>query len=102
MCIRDRLWAIVTVEDLEGAVECLFFPKTYLTVSTMLSTDVVCSVRGRVNRRDDATSLYAQELTLPDIKEGPRGPVVLSLPLARATQTLAEQLKDVLLSLIHI
>ena len=93
---NGELWAIVTVEDLEGAVECLFFPKTYLTVSTMLSTDVVCSVRGRVNRRDDATSLYAQELTLPDIKEGPRGPVVLSLPLARATQTLAEQLKDVL------
>ena len=93
---NGELWAIVTVEDLEGAVECLFFPKTYLTVSTMLSTDVVCSVRGRVNRRDDATSLYAQELTLPDIAEGPRGPVVLSLPLTRATQTLAERLKDVL------
>ena len=93
---NGELWAIVTVEDLEGAVECLFFPKTYQTVSTMLSTDVVCSVKGRVNRRDDATSIYAQELTLPDIHEGPRGPVVLSLPLARATQGLAERLKDVL------
>jgi DNA polymerase-3 subunit alpha len=57
---------------------------------------VVCTVRGRVNRRDDATSLYVQDFTLPDIKEGPRGPVVLSLPLARATQGLAERLKDVL------
>lgn len=93
---NGELWAIVTVEDLQGSVECLFFPKTYMTVSTMLSTDVVCTVKGRVNRRDDATSLYAQELTLPDITEGPRGPVVLTLPASRATQRLAERLKDVL------
>jgi DNA polymerase-3 subunit alpha len=38
-------------------------------------------VRGRVNRRDDAT-IYAQDFTLPDIKEGPRGPVVVAMPLA--------------------
>ena len=31
-----------------------------------------------VNRRDDGVALYAQELTLPDISEGPRGPVVVS------------------------
>ena len=93
---NGELWAIVTVEDLEGAVECLFFPKTYLTVSTMLATDVVCAVRGRVNRRDDSTSLYAQDLTLPDLSEGPRGPVVVSLPLTRATTGLAERLKEVL------
>ena len=74
----------------------MFFPKTYLTVSTMLATDVVCAVRGRVNRRDDSTSLYAQDLTLPDLSEGPRGPVVVSLPLTRATTGLAERLKEVL------
>ncbi|WP_226344740.1 DNA polymerase III subunit alpha [Agilicoccus flavus] len=93
---KGDLWAIVTVEDLEGAVECLFFPSSYMTVSTMLSTDVVCAVRGRVNRRDDQVSLYAQELTLPDITEGPRGPVVLSMPLTRATNGVAQRLKDVL------
>ncbi|MBW3084391.1 DNA polymerase III subunit alpha [Austwickia sp. TVS 96-490-7B] len=93
---NGELWAIVTVEDLQGSVECLFFPKTYMTVSTMLSTDVVCAVKGRVNRRDDSVSVYAQELTLPDIHEGPRGPVVLTLPAARATHGLAERLRDVL------
>ncbi|WP_168583715.1 DNA polymerase III subunit alpha [Gephyromycinifex aptenodytis] len=93
---KGDLWAIVTVEDLVGAVECLFFPSTYMTVSTMLSTDLVCAVRGRVNRRDDQVSIYAQELTLPDINEGPRGPVVVSLPATRATTGLAQELKDVL------
>ena len=70
------LCAIVTVEDLDGSVECLFFPSSYHTVASMLSTDVVCVVRGRVSRRDDQVSIYAQELSLPDVSEGPRGPGV--------------------------
>ncbi len=93
---KGDLWAIVVVEDLEGAIECLFFPSTYMTVSTMLSTDTVVVVKGRINRRDDSVSLYAQELTLPDITEGPRGPVVVSMPLARATNGMALRIKDVL------
>ena len=90
------LWAIVTLEDLDGAVECLFFPKTYETISTMLAQDLVCAVRGRVNRRDDQLSLYAQDLMIPDLSEGPRGPVVVTMPLTRATNGLAVQLKGVL------
>src|SRR6478609_2695770 len=93
---KGDLWAIATVEDLEGAIECLFFPSSYATVAPLLRTDVVCVVRGRVSSRDDAVSVYAQELTLPDIKEGPRGPVVVNLPLARATDALAEEIKRVL------
>jgi DNA polymerase-3 subunit alpha len=93
---KGDLWAIATVEDLEGAIECLFFPSAYATVAPQLRTDVVCVVRGRVSSRDDAVSVYAQELTLPDIKEGPRGPVVVSLPLGRATDALAEEIKRVL------
>jgi DNA polymerase-3 subunit alpha len=93
---KGDLWAIATVEDLEGAIECLFFPSSYATVAPLLRTDVVCVVRGRVSSRDDAVSVYAQELTLPDIKEGPRGPVVVNLPLVRATDALAEEIKRVL------
>ncbi len=93
---KGDLWAIVTVEDLDGAAECLFFPNSYQNVASMLSTDVVCVVRGRVSRRDDQVSIYAQDLTLPDVSEGPRGPVVVQLPLARATNGIAMQLKGVL------
>ncbi|HEU4332449.1 MAG TPA: DNA polymerase III subunit alpha [Lapillicoccus sp.] len=93
---KGDLWAIATVEDLEGAIECLFFPSSYATVAPLLRTDVVCVVRGRVSSRDDSVSVYAQELTLPDIKEGPRGPVVVNLPLTRATDALAEEIKRVL------
>lgn len=93
---KGDLWAIVTVEDLEGAIECLFFPSAYMTVSTMLGHDKVVAVKGRVNRRDDAVSIYASDLILPDITDGPRGPVVVTMETTRATAGKIEQLKGVL------
>ncbi len=89
-------WAIATVEDLDGAIEVLFFPQAYQTVSHVLAEDLVVVVRGRVNRRDDVPTIYAAELTLPDLDEGPRGPVVVSLPVTRCTPPVVERLKDVL------
>ena len=50
---KGDLWAIATVEDLAGAIECLFFPSAYMTVGPMLQQDTVAVVRGKVNRRDD-------------------------------------------------
>ena len=93
---KGDLWAIATVEDLDGAIECLFFPSAYQTFSTMLAQDTVCAVKGRVSARDDSISIFAQELTIPDLREGPRGPVVLTLPLAQVTTARAERLKDIL------
>ena len=93
---KGDLWAIATVEDLDGAIECLFFPSAYQQVATRLVPDLVVSVRGRVNSRDDAVSIYAQELTVPDLTEGPRGPVVLSMSLRQATGAGIERLRDIL------
>ncbi|WP_299442364.1 DNA polymerase III subunit alpha [uncultured Phycicoccus sp.] len=93
---KGDLWAIATVEDLAGAIECLFFPSTYMTVSGMLQQDQIAVVRGKLNRRDDSVSIYAQELTLPDISDGPRGPVVVTMETARATAERIEELKGVL------
>jgi DNA polymerase-3 subunit alpha len=89
-------WAIATVEDLEGAIEVLFFPQTYATVSTVLEPDTVCVVRGRLNRRDDVPTVYASELTLPDVSQGSAGPVVIALPATRCTPPVVGQLKEVL------
>ena len=93
---KGDLWAIATVEDLDGAVECLFFPQMYNNVASLLAPDAVVAVRGRVNLRDDSLSIYAQDLTLPDIKEGPRGPVVVAMTLRQATGGRVEELRRVL------
>ena len=93
---KGDLWAIATLEDLAGAVECLFFPSAYMTVQTMLSQDVVAVVKGKVNRRDDSVSIYAQELFLPELTDGPRGPVVVTMDTLRATTGRIEELKGIL------
>ena len=64
----------------------------------MLGHDKVVVVKGRVNQRDDTVSIYASDLTLPDITDGPRGPVVVTTETTRATAGKIEQLKTVLSS----
>jgi DNA polymerase-3 subunit alpha len=96
MTKQGKQWAIATVEDLGGAIEVLFFPQTYDTVSHVLAEDLVVVVKGRVNRRDDVPTIYATELSLPDLDDGHRGPVVVSLPVTRCTTPVVERLKDVL------
>jgi DNA polymerase-3 subunit alpha len=89
-------WAIATVEDLDGAIEVLFFPQSYQTVSHVLAEDLVVVIKGRVSRRDDVPSIFAQELSLPDITTDDRGPVVVTLPVVRCTTGVVERLKEVL------
>jgi len=93
---KGDVWAIATVEDLEGAIEVMFFPQTYNLYATTLAEDTVVVVRGRLDRREDVPKLIAMEMTLPDLSEGPRGPVVISLPVVRCTPPVVERLKDVL------
>jgi DNA polymerase-3 subunit alpha len=96
MTKQGKQWAIATVEDLEGAVEVLFFPQTYEAYAHQLATDVVVCVRGRLSRRDDVPSLHAQELTLPDTAVSSDGPVVIVMPVTRCTPPVVGHLKDVL------
>ena len=93
---RGDIWAVLTVEDLEASVEVLLFPKAYDQVATVLATDTVVKVKGRVKVDDDAVSVNASELSLPDISEAPSGPVVISLPAARCTPAVLDQLREVL------
>ncbi len=89
-------WAVAVLEDLEAAVEVMFFPQTYAEVATLLAEDTVVCVRARVDRRDDVPKLIAMDLSLPDVTEGPRGPVVISLPAARCTPPVVDRLREVL------
>nr|WP_082534743.1 DNA polymerase III subunit alpha [Nonomuraea pusilla] len=94
-------WAIVTLEDHDAAVECLVFPKTYALYGEALAEDRVISVRGRINVRDETTSLYAEEIALLDVSrsgtEPPtESPVVLSLQEAQLSPRLVQELKHIL------
>ena len=98
MTKQGNPWALVTLEDLEGAVEVMFFPQSYVSAAVHLVEDAVVLVRGRVDRREDVPKLIANEVTVPDLSVGPRGPVVVSLPTPRVTPPVVERFKEVLAS----
>jgi DNA polymerase-3 subunit alpha len=96
---QGRAWASASLEDLDGAVEVLFFPNTYELVGQYIAEDAIVVVKGRVDRRDDQPRLMAMDLSLPDITVRDEvKPVVLALPPARCTPPLVERLKEVLTS----
>ncbi|MCZ2814702.1 DNA polymerase III subunit alpha [Modestobacter sp. VKM Ac-2984] len=89
-------WAIATIEDLEAGLEVLFFPKTWAQVSDKVVRDQIVVVKGRISRRDDTPSLFASEVYVPEVTDGPRGPVLVSMPAARCTPPVVERLREVL------
>jgi DNA polymerase-3 subunit alpha len=93
---RGDSWAMVTLEDLEGAIDVLLFPSAYQLAANILSEDAIVTVRGRLSRQKDQPELHGQEVTLPDLNDEARGPVVIALPLTRCTGPVVEQLKEVL------
>ncbi|MGP7961392.1 DNA polymerase III subunit alpha [Sanguibacter sp. A247] len=89
-------WAAVTIEDLEGSIEVMFFGETYTAYSTVLAEDQIVVLRGRVRRRDESMSLQAMELSLPDLSVGPDAPVRVVVPESRCTQSEIEKLREIL------
>ncbi len=62
---QGKAWASATLEDLDGAVEVLFFPNTYELVGQYIAEDAIVVVRGRVDRRDDQPRIMAMDLSHP-------------------------------------
>ena len=89
-------WAAATLEDLEGAIEVLFFPATYQQCALVLAEDAVVIVKGRLDRREDAPKLIAMEVTVPDLSVGGSGPFVVSMPVQRCVAPVVDRLREVL------
>jgi DNA polymerase-3 subunit alpha len=93
---RGDAWAMVTLEDLEGAIDVLLFPSAYQLAGGLLNEDAIVTIKGRLSRSKDQPELHGQEVSSPDLSDGPAGPVVITLPSTRCTPPVVEQLKDVL------
>jgi DNA polymerase III subunit alpha len=89
-------WATATFEDLEGAIEVLFFPATYAQCMSQVIDDAIVIVRGRLDRREEVPKLVAMDVSVPDITAGDTGPFVVSVLEARCVPPVVERLKEVL------
>ncbi len=95
---QGNAWAIVSIEDLEGAADVLFFATTYVNYAMNLIEDQVVTIRGRVDKREEAPRITALEMSLPDITGAPAGPLVITMSAARVTPPLVDRMKEILRS----
>jgi len=65
--------AVFQLEDLQSSIEVTVFPKTMLDHGHKLVDDVVVTVRGRIDTRDETAKLMCSDVTVldavPDVPE---------------------------------
>jgi DNA polymerase-3 subunit alpha len=95
---RGDSWAIVTVEDLEGAIDVMFFANSYTQHSMNLMEDRIVIIRGRIDKREEQVKLMALDLSTPDISLAPSGPLIISMDTVRCTPPVVDRIKEILRS----
>ena len=95
---QGQSWAIVTVEDLEGAIDVRFFSSTYQAHALNLIEDRIVIIRGRIDKREETAQITALELSLADINQAPIGPFVIKLEAERCTPPVVDRMKEILRS----
>ena len=93
---QGSTWAAATLEDLEGAIEVLFFPATYAQCMSQIIDDAIVVVRGRLDRREEVPKLVAMDVSTADVTAGETGPFVVSMLEGRCVPPVIERLKEVL------
>jgi DNA polymerase-3 subunit alpha len=91
-------WAVVTIEDLEGSLEALFFSNTYNQYALTLTEDRIVLIRGRVDKREDQLRFTALEMKSADVSAAPTGPLVITLPINQCTPPVVDRMKEILRS----
>ena len=92
-------YASVELEDPSGAtITVMFFSRAYETMGAALADDLICSIRGRVQRRDDGSvNMSAQEMQILEISDdGRAAPITIVVPEYLVTEANLKELKETL------
>ena len=92
-------YASVELEDPSGAtITVMFFSRAYETMGAALADDLICSIRGRVQRRDDGSvNMSAQELQILEISDdGRAAPITIVVPEYLVIEANLKELKETL------
>ena len=95
---KGNPWAIVTVEDLESSIQCMFFGKVYEAAAPELAVDTVVQIRGQVEKRDETVSMRATEFTVPTLGAQDERPLTIVLPPIALDQSHVRRLGQILTS----
>jgi DNA polymerase-3 subunit alpha len=95
---RGDQMAVFVLEDLESSIEVTVFPKTLVEIGHLLADDAIVSIRGRLDRRDDArVGFMAQKVEVLE-NLGAAGPRAVRIMLAASAidEHTIDRLKDIL------
>src|SRR5690606_8794856 len=81
--------AVFTLEDLQGQMEVMVFPKTMSVVGYKLADDAVVVVKGKLDKRDDQPKLVAMDVEVFDGITDGAPPVRIKLPESVSDQQVA-------------
>ncbi|RSM84725.1 DNA polymerase III subunit alpha [Kibdelosporangium aridum] len=93
---KGESWAIAVVEDLDAAVEVLFFPKSYSVLAAELVEDSVVLVKGRVNWREDKMAVFGADLATLDVTTVDEPPLTLEMNASRVDSDMVAELRSTL------
>jgi DNA-directed DNA polymerase III PolC len=91
---KGDLMAVFTLEDLQGTVEVMVFPKTMAQIGHLLADDAVVIVTGRVDKRDDTPKFIPREVELFEPLAEGTPPLRLHLPPSRLDDAMVDRLKE--------
>jgi DNA polymerase-3 subunit alpha len=89
--------AVFVLEDLESSIEVTVFPRTLAEQGHKLEDDVIVTVKGRLDRRDDSRfGLIGQTITVLSLIQDPAQPLRLKLPSTSLDELKIHRLKRIL------
>ncbi|WP_445339071.1 DNA polymerase III subunit alpha [Bifidobacterium sp. ESL0822] len=95
---KGNPWAIVTIEDLESSIQCMFFGKVYDAHADDLVLDSVIRVRGVVELRDEVTNIRVNDMEVPVLESADERPLTITLPRQALDRGHMERLARILKS----
>jgi DNA polymerase-3 subunit alpha len=94
---KGDLMAVFTLEDLQGSVEVMVFPRTMAEIGHLLADDSVVILGARVDRRDDTPKLIATDVEIFEPLAEGEPPLRLHLSPTRLTEDTIDRLKELFL-----
>ena len=90
--------AVFVLEDLDASIEVTIFPRTLAEQGHKLDDDLIVSVKGRLDRRDESRfGLIGQTINvLHGLDDGPAVPLRLRLPATSLDELKVQRLKRII------
>jgi DNA polymerase-3 subunit alpha len=94
---KGDLMAVFTLEDLQGSIEVMVFPRTMSEIGHVLADDTVIILGGRVDRRDETPKMIAGDVEIFEPLAEGEPPLRLHLSPTRLTDETVDRLKELFL-----